>query len=62
MTVLTFVYLSFPWSKLVFAISTANLRLSIGYRIQQSLLGIVLLKTYKICGSSYPNKLATSLM
>ena len=53
---------SFSLVSILFAVSTACLRSSMGNNIQYNLVGSVLLNTSKICGSLYPRSVATCLI
>ena len=53
---------SFSLISILFAVSTACLRSSMENNIQFNFVGSVFLNTSKICGSSYPRRVATSLI
>ena len=56
-------YLSnFSLVSVLFAVSTACLRSSMGNNIQYNFVGSVFLNTFKICGSSYAKRVATYLI
>ena len=53
---------SFSLVNILFAVSTACLRSSMGNNIQYNFVGSVFLNTSKICGSPYPKSVATCLI
>ena len=53
---------NFSFVSILFAVSTACLRSSIGNNIQYNFVGSVLLNTSRICGSPYPKSVATCLI
>ena len=58
----TIIQITFSFVNILFVVSIACLKSSIGNSTQYNFGGIVFLNTSKICGSPYPRSVATCLM